>query len=355
MAGGNCPAPTAGNPLPGCYQATTGVLRRSDDGGATWPVGNILSSDAGFPGTFPKITSIGVDPTNSLRVWVTFGGYTDGLKVYYADYNTNPAGQWVNMSGSLPNLPVNCIAIDNNNNAYIGTDNGVYYRGTGMNDWVPFYNNLPYVPVTDLVISEADNRIRAATFGRGIWGSDLYSTCAVNLNISGTLEGQEFHEASNDITSNAALLTSEGTKVQMRGGHEVLLQDGFTARENTQFRAAVGPCGSGGVAGFRMTSAGMQLPARQYLPPAGGKKSLVHVRSLSGGAAQLEINQNEDGETTLILTDESGTIITQQSIPESRKGRWEHTISTAGVKPGFYYVNVLLNKRVEHRQELIIR
>lgn len=355
MAGGNCPAPTAGNPLPGCYQATTGVLRRSDDGGATWPVGNILSSDAGFPGTFPKITSIGVDPTNSLRVWVTFGGYTDGLKVYYADYNTNPAGQWVNMSGSLPNLPVNCIAIDNNNNAYIGTDNGVYYRGTGMNDWVPFYNNLPYVPVTDLVISEADNRIRAATFGRGIWGSDLYSTCAVNLNISGTLEGQEFHEASNDITSNAALLTSEGTKVQMRGGHEVLLQDGFTARENTQFRAAIGPCGSGGVAGFRMTSAGMQLPARQYLPPAGGKKSLVHVRSVSGGAAQLEINQNEDGETTLVVTDESGTIITQQSIPESRKGRWEHTISTAGVKPGFYYVNVLLNKRVEHRQELIIR
>lgn len=357
MAGGTCPTSTVTNPLPGCYQATTGTLRRSDDGGATWPTGNILSSDPGFPGTFPKITCIGVDPTNSLRVWVTFGGFTNGLKVYYCDYNINPNGQWVNMSGTLPNVPVNCVAVDNNNNAYIGTDNGVYYRGTGMNDWVPFYNNLPYVPVTDLVISEADNRIRAATFGRGIWGSDLYSTCAVNLNVTGTLEGQEFHEASNNVTSNAALLTSEGTKVQMRGGNEVLLQEGFTARESTSFRAAIGPCGSGGVAGFRMaaTDSATRLPARQYLSPAGGKKSMIHIHTVSGNEARFEINQTEDGETDILLTDEAGTIIKRKNNPVTSKGRWTDTFSISDLPPGFYYLNVLLNKRVEHRQELIIR
>ncbi|MEK7225909.1 MAG: 3-coathanger stack domain-containing protein, partial [Bacteroidota bacterium] len=281
MAGGACPAPTLANPLPGCYQATSGVLRRSDDGGATWPTNNILSNDNGFPLTFPKITSINVDPTNSLKVWVTFGGFTDNVKVYYADYNVNPSGNWINMSGSLPNLPVNCIALDNNNNAYIGTDNGVYYRGTGMSDWVPFYNNLPYVPVTDIVISEADNRIRAATFGRGIWSSDLYTACVTDLNITGTLEGQEFYEASNTITSTASLLTSEGSKVQMRGGNEVLLEAGFSAKETTQFRAAIGPCGSGGVAGFRLATndPSIRLPAQQYLSPTGGNRSLIHILS----------------------------------------------------------------------------
>jgi len=357
MAGGACPTPTVANPLPGCYQATTGVLRRSDDGGVTWPTSNILSSDNGFPVTFPKITSINVDPTNSLKVWVTFGGFTNNVKVYYADYNANPAGNWINMSGSLPNVPVNCIALDNNNNAYIGTDNGVYYRGTGMSDWVPFYNNLPYVPVTDLIISEAGNRIRAATFGRGIWSSDLYTTCVTDLNIAGTLEGQEFYEASNSITSTASLLTSEGSKVQMRGGNEVLLEAGFSAKETTQFRAAIGPCGSGGVAGFRMAvnDSSAQLPARQYLSPTGGKRSLLHIRSTGNNEVHFEINQQQAGATTLLLTDETGNIIRRKNIPVSPAGKWNNSISIAGLDAGIYYLTVLLDNRSEHMQEVIIQ
>lgn len=338
------------------YNSNTGILRRSDDGGVTWPNGLILSSDPGFPVNFPKITSINVDPTNSLRVWVTFGGFTDNMKVYYCDYNTNPSGNWVNRSGTLPNVPVNSIALDNNNNAYIGTDNGVYYRGAGMTDWVPFYNNLPYVPVTDLVISEAENRIRASTFGRGIWSSELYSTCATDLNITGTLEGQEFYEASNSIVSTGSLLTSEGTKVQMRGGNEVLLQAGFTARETTRFRAAVGPCGSGGVAGFRMpvNDTAVQLSPRQYLPPAGGKRSMVHIHSITNREIRFEINQKQNGETDLLLTDESGNIISSKKVSASATGKWTNSISTVGLAKGMYYLQVLLDKRVEHIQEVII-
>jgi hypothetical protein len=357
MAGGNCPASTPGNPLPGCYQATSGVLRRSDDGGTTWPSNNILSNDNGFPVNSPKITCINVDPTNSLRVWVTFGGFSDAVKVYYADYNTNPAGNWINMSGTLPNVPVNCIAIDNNNNAYIGTDNGVYYRGTGMSDWVPFYNNLPYVPVTDLVISAADNRIRAATFGRGIWATDLYSNCATDLNITGVLEGQEFHEASNNIVSTASLLTSEGSKVQMRGGNEVLLQAGFSAKETTQFKAMIGPCGSGGVAGFRMQTFDslVLLPAKQYLPPASGKKSMIHIQSVASNEIQFEVNQMQKGETDILLTNETGNIIRRKNFGTSMTGKWNNAISAIGLPAGLYYLNVLLDKRVEHMQELVIR
>ena len=357
MAGGACPAPTLANPLPGCYQATTGVLRRSDDGGTTWPTNNILSNDNGFPLTFPKITSINVDPTNSLKVWVTFGGFTDNVKVYYADYNINPAGNWINMSGTLPNVPVNCIAIDNNNNAYIGTDNGVYYRGTGMSDWVPFYNNLPYVPVTDLVISEADNRIRAATFGRGIWSSDLYTACVTDLNITGTLEGQEFYEASNSITSTASLLTSEGSKVQMRGGNEVLLEAGFSAKETTQFRAAIGPCGSGGIAGFRIasTDSSVLLHPAQYLVPPGGRKSLVHIISISNNEVYFEVNQKQPGTTDILLTDKTGKIIRSKNIPISTVGKWNDLVDIAGLSNGVYYLNVLLNRRVEHMQEVKIQ
>jgi len=334
------------------YNASTGSMRRSDDGGATWPGGNILSNNPGFPLNAPKITSINVDPTNSLRVWITFGGFQAGVKVFYS---SDGGANWVNRSGTLPNLPVNCVAIDNSNNAYIGTDNGVYYRGTGMSDWVPFYNNLPYVPVTDIIISEADGRIRASTFGRGIWSTDLYSTCPVNLNITGTLEGQEFHEASGDISSNASLLTSEGTKVQMRGGNEVLLQDGFTARETTQFRAAIGPCGSGGVAGFRVpnVSAADQIPApAQLLTPPGGRQALVHISGKDAGLLRVQLSCRNSSTAALLLTDETGHVLRRKEIGTTSAGSSNHLFEINAVPAGKYYLHVLIEGRLEHWQEL---
>src|SRR6202008_2492311 len=61
-----------------------GLLRRSDDGGVTWPGANIVNNNPGYPNTTQRITCINVDPTNSLRVWITFGGFEDGVKVYYS-------------------------------------------------------------------------------------------------------------------------------------------------------------------------------------------------------------------------------------------------------------------------------
>jgi hypothetical protein len=226
-----------------------------------------------------------------------------------------------------------------------------------MNDWVPFYNNLPYVPVTELIISEADNRIRAATFGRGIWGSDLYSTCVADLNITGTLEGQEFHEASNNIASTASLLTSEGTKVQMRGGNEVLLEPGFTAREMTQFRAAIGPCGSGGVAGFKLTSVDSttKLEPNKFLSPTGGKKATLHIISNTNTSIQFQVDQKVNGEIDILLTDESGTIKNVKKLATSSVGKHVSSFNLSNIPLGTYHLSVLLDKRFEHRQELIIQ
>ncbi len=336
------------------YSASSGNIWKSENGGASWGPFSLNGAGSGFPFTYPKITCINVDPNNSNNVWVTFGGFTAGVKVYFS----NDAGaNWFPRNGTLPNVPINCIALDINNNAYIGTDNGVYYRSTSMTDWVPFYNNLPYVPVTELIISEADNRIRASTFGRGIWSSDLYSTCVTDLNITGTLEGQEFHEASNNIVSTASLLTSEGSKVQMRGGNEVLLQPGFTAREMTQFRAAIGPCGSGGVAGFRFTviDSTTKFDVQKYLSPPGGKKAMVHIFSANNNSVQFQVDLKIKGETEILFTDESGNIISSKKNIPTGKGIQHDSINFSRLNPGLYYLHVLLDKRWEHMQEVNIQ
>ncbi len=80
--------------------------------------------------------------SDPIKAWVCFSGYSDGNKVY----QTSDAGvNWTNISGTLPNVPVNCIAYHNNgqDGVYIGTDIGVFYKDNTMTDWMPFRNGCP--------------------------------------------------------------------------------------------------------------------------------------------------------------------------------------------------------------------
>lgn len=40
-----------------------------------------------------------------------------------------------------------------------------------MSEWMPFITNLPNVIVQELEIHYGSDRLRAATYGRGIWES----------------------------------------------------------------------------------------------------------------------------------------------------------------------------------------
>ena len=52
---------------------------------------------------------------------------------------------------------------------------GVYYTDNSLgNTWVPFNNGLPNVRINELEINTADDKIYAATFGRGLWRSNIY-------------------------------------------------------------------------------------------------------------------------------------------------------------------------------------
>src|SRR5262249_53290976 len=113
------------------------------------------------------------------RVWVTFSGYEAGVKVF----GTTDGGRtWNNLSGQLPNLPVSSAAAQKSpaNAIYVGTDAGVFYRDDRIGQWGPFGDGMPTVSVTSLVIDEARSRIFAATYGRGVWLSDLPKPCYEN-------------------------------------------------------------------------------------------------------------------------------------------------------------------------------
>jgi len=150
------------------YVARGTNLHKSTDGGLSWGVTHTAPT---------TISYIAIHPTNPDKVWITQSNYVASSKVRVT---TDGGITWTTLNGTLPNLPVNCIVYQNGSNEglYIGTDIGVYYRNATMTDWVPFQTGLPNVVVTELEITYNNNKLWAATYGRGLWSSDLYSVAA---------------------------------------------------------------------------------------------------------------------------------------------------------------------------------
>ncbi len=149
------------------WAANSSTLYHTTDGGQSWSI-NYAYNGSG------SITYIAINANNPNKVWISISGFYNGEKVYQTlDGGTT----WTNISGNLPNYPVNTIVNDKNSSAnglYIGTDIGVYYRDDNLGNWVPFMKDLPNVIVKELEIFYSGNKIRAATFGRGLWESVLY-------------------------------------------------------------------------------------------------------------------------------------------------------------------------------------
>lgn len=155
------------------------------DGGDTWDDELIYiggTNDA-------TASSIVVHPLDPLKIWITVSGYATGKKVYYSQ---DAGVTFSNISYNLPNIPVNASVIDKESeflDLYIGTDVGVFIFNIATNQWDYYGEGIPNTSVTDLEIQYSSRKLRAGTYGRGIWENDLFSEAYVSV-ISYDAESQ---------------------------------------------------------------------------------------------------------------------------------------------------------------------
>ena len=142
-------------------------LYRTSNGGTTW-----TDITSGLPVATNYLTAVAISDADPQIAYATFSGYVAGEKVYRT---TNGGTSWTNISAGLPNMPVNAIVHEKGpgNRIYIGTDAGVYYRNDSLTHWIPHKFGLPNVIVDDLKIQYGAKKIRAATYGRGVWEAPL--------------------------------------------------------------------------------------------------------------------------------------------------------------------------------------
>jgi hypothetical protein len=130
-----------------------------------------------LPSSAPNryISAIAIDPADASgnTAYLGFNGFSrrwtegPGAGLGHLWKTTDGGGTWTDVSGNLPDVPVNDIVISNGR-LVVGTDLGTVVSANGGSTWSRLGSNLPYTTVMDLHIGP-DGRVYAATHGRGIW------------------------------------------------------------------------------------------------------------------------------------------------------------------------------------------
>ncbi|GAB5538558.1 MAG: hypothetical protein Salg2KO_06610 [Salibacteraceae bacterium] len=146
---------------------------RSDNVLGSTPTWTELTASLPGSGTLRDVET---DPFDNNGVWISRGN-----RIYKS---TTGGTSWTDVTGNLPNLAFNTIVADplSDGGLYVAGSSGIYYIDNTLTTWVTFATNFPdNVPTRELDIYHPPgnwqgSRIRAATYGRGLWESDLYST-----------------------------------------------------------------------------------------------------------------------------------------------------------------------------------
>ena len=157
--------------VPGLIYVGTddGNLQVSRDDGATWQ--NVV---AGIPG-LPERTYVSrVEPSAHAegRVYATFDGHRNGDYAPHAYVSEDYGQSWSAITSGLPDgWSVNVITEHHRTPGllFLGNEVGVYVSVDRGGQWTQLKNNLPVVPVDDILVHPRDNDLIVGTHGRSLW------------------------------------------------------------------------------------------------------------------------------------------------------------------------------------------
>jgi photosystem II stability/assembly factor-like uncharacterized protein len=198
------------------YDAKSRLIK-STDAGVTWEGidGSTAPIVVGGAGGTPNraFTDIEIDPNNPNLQYLSVSGY------YYPSTNqghvfksTNGGYNWTDISGDLPDIPVNDIMIhytgtgSNDKELIIATDAGIYVTNAVNIAWEELAAGFPNAPAFHLDYNRLSGKLRANTWGRGAWEFQL---------DDGTIYVQDRLYITDNVTLNNDIVVSPGGKLIM--------------------------------------------------------------------------------------------------------------------------------------------
>lgn len=145
-----------------------GKVHVSTNDGQTWQ--NI---SAGLPNRW--ITKVAFDPFNAQTIYATLSGFRWDEPLPHVFKSTNLGSTWTDISGNLPEFPVNDIALDPDipGRIIVALDAGVYGTGDGGQTWSWIWDGLPAVPVYTMKVHVPSRTIVVGTYGLSCYKASL--------------------------------------------------------------------------------------------------------------------------------------------------------------------------------------
>jgi len=151
------------------------------------------------------ITDVLADKRDPSVAYVTLSGYNMDEKNPHIFRTTDYGESWTDISGNLPDIPLNSVIIDYDLDSvlYVGGDAGVYYTSNLGSSWFVLGEGLPNSPVFDLNYHQPSKKLFAATHGRSMFEisiSDIVSNVTSENRINNYVLHQNYPNPFNSET-----------------------------------------------------------------------------------------------------------------------------------------------------------
>ncbi|MDE2677708.1 MAG: hypothetical protein OXI76_07360 [Gemmatimonadota bacterium] len=146
-----------------------GNVQVSRDDGATWT--NVANRIPGLPER-TYVSRVEPSAHEAGRVYASFDGHRNGDYAAYVYVSEDYGQNWTQITEGLPDgWSVNVITEHHRapNLLFVGNEVGVFVSVDRGALWVQLKNNLPTVPVDDILVHPRDNDLLVGTHGRSFW------------------------------------------------------------------------------------------------------------------------------------------------------------------------------------------
>jgi hypothetical protein len=125
----------------------------------------------------------------------------------------------MDISSNLPELPINCIVLDpqQEGHIYIGTDSGIFFTSNGGDVWESYSLNLPNIPIMDLKIHQPTRKLIVGTYGASAYSLALDNFLMGDVNFDSEVNIQDIIIIIQSILGNIELTGEQSDLADMNG------------------------------------------------------------------------------------------------------------------------------------------
>lgn len=274
------------------------------------------------------ISSIFIDPhdaTGNTAYLTVEGAGSFPMTVRVAYRTTDGGAHWSNLMANLPHTPASGIAVDpqDANTVYIATDEGVWFTtqvaGCALLPsacWSVFGTGLPAAPVVALSASPAGAAtpvLVAATYGRGIWQTPLWTSGTSLTTAAANPDSLMFVSQMFGTTSSAQTITLANTGSNALTVTAIPMSGDFSKTDNCE-NASVAPGSSCAIqVTFTPSATGSRTGQMTIFANFYGGQMIVDMTGAGTPAgivsltpASLDFGQVEVGSTSATLQAQAG-------------------------------------------------